>query len=121
MTTIEKQDYDRLSEKKQKEYDFYSEQHPDWTHATVIKRIALAESISKALDGFGNDDNIDKNPKFQSAVFKAIDEWLRKFPAIHQQVMPFLKAAIEKMNYYIKKGIQVITSIYETIKELFTS
>ena len=120
MTPQQQQEYNRLSLDDRRDYDIFASQHPNWDHDTVMKRVAINGQIGKLLGDNPMQDDVDKKPEFQKGVLTGIDGWMKKYaPRIHQQIGPFIRAAIEKLNYYIQQGIKFIASIFETIKAIF--
>ena len=120
MTQEDKERYDSLSPEEKESYDFYSRRHPEWEAHQIFSMIGIEFLIEK-LPEKGPEELGTNNTIIQKNILEKLDDWfVDNYPDLHSKVSPFIQNAINKLSQLIAKGVKIVKSIYETLKELFT-
>lgn len=107
------------SDKEKKDYLFYHQGHPEWSHENILKRMALDIVMTDVF--VKGKKPIDINdPVFLKEMLEKSDGWLnRNFPTSYEKIRPYYRAAIVKIDGYIQKGIKFIQDAIEFIQNIF--
>lgn len=104
MTEIERRQYNALQPDEKKMYDEIHQQHPGWTHDSIISMMKIRINFEKAID----DGKTIDNPKITRDLLQKVLDWLKE-QGVSNDTITLLDNAIKELTQMIKDGVKWIS------------
>lgn len=111
MTEAERQQYNNLSSSLREDYDYEKKKHPNWSHAQIMAKIAIGESLGKTVEeGGGTIDatGLGNDPKLLKEVLEGAKRVLIEADVFISAVFDVLDSAISLLGNLVMSGIRYV-------------
>lgn len=111
MTDKEREEYNKLSSSLREDYDYEKRKHPNWSHAQIMAKIAIGESLGKTVEeGGGTIDvnELENDPTLLKEVLEGAKRVLIEAGIFISAVFDVLDSAISLLSSLVMSGIRYV-------------
>ena len=97
--------------KTNKRYQFYKEQHPDWSEEQIWTAVSIDMQTAQTVKEGGDDVDVN-NSEIVKIILEKAQEWLEEvLPKVFEKVKDLFMRAINTIAEWIEKGINYLIEI----------
>ncbi|MDE5629391.1 MAG: hypothetical protein K2I69_07505 [Muribaculaceae bacterium] len=111
MTDKEREDYNNLKPSLREDYDYEKKKHPNWSHAQIMAKIAIGESLGETVEkGGGTIDatELENDPKMLKEVLEGAKRVLIEAGVFIYAVFDVLDSAISLLGNMVMCGVKYV-------------
>ena len=98
-----------------KRYQFYKEQHPDWSDEQIWTAISIDMQTAQTIKQGGDDVDVN-NPEIIADILEGAKRWLKEvLPHIFEKIGKIIDTAISNVVTWVKKGFDYLIDIIGSI------
>ena len=119
MTASERQEYNRLPQEAQDDYNYQKRKHPSWNHEQLMSKISIENEIETLIGKGGKDVNVS-DPATLKDILVGAKAFLERYGINIGRIMDAINGAIKSLQYVIKTGLEYIgEKIFGAVAWLF--
>ena len=114
MTNEQRQDYEKLTPEKKKDFEYQSRKHPDWSFSQIMAKLEFDDMTTTTIEEGGNNVN-PKDPTIWLTILEGVRTALTKFKSIGRSIFIAIDSAITTLKGMIRAGIQRIGDVIDNL------